>query len=63
MSDEGNPTSPDNPLAPGGYREQEMTLGLSDSAKAGDQGSITLTANLVPKSREEREQVSVSLLT
>ncbi|XP_043206417.1 multiple C2 and transmembrane domain-containing protein-like isoform X5 [Amphibalanus amphitrite] len=37
-------------------REQEMTLNLSDSVKSGEQGSITLAANLVPKSKEEREQ-------
>ncbi|XP_043219482.1 multiple C2 and transmembrane domain-containing protein-like isoform X4 [Amphibalanus amphitrite] len=39
-------------------REQEMTLNLSDSAKSGEQGSITLAANLVPKSKEEREQLA-----
>ncbi|XP_043206426.1 multiple C2 and transmembrane domain-containing protein-like isoform X13 [Amphibalanus amphitrite] len=39
-------------------REQEMTLNLSDSVKSGEQGSITLAANLVPKSKEEREQLA-----
>ncbi|XP_037081873.1 multiple C2 and transmembrane domain-containing protein-like isoform X2 [Pollicipes pollicipes] len=41
-------------------KEQELTLPLVDPSKSGEQGSITLTANLVPKSKEERDQLTGS---